>query len=707
MRCPSDQQLNAFLVDDGCEEDSIVADHIGSCDTCQSRLADLTSLPALNSPSKLELPNYLSGLEDQLAIASTSAELPQPELPGYEIQGILGRGGMGVVYRARHVRLERDVALKVMAAGAHASPEYRRRLDREGQLLAKLDYPGILRIFDSGEHEGLPYLALELVTQGSLLEQLEQFRAPDNATRLIEILARTTDVAHQHGIVHRDLKPANILFELAENDRAVSDEHCIEIEGIRLIPKIVDFGLSKATSNEAATDVSVSRAMIGTPQYMSPEQATEELDRIGPATDIHALGIILHELLTGKRPFDASGSLNTLQRVRSHTPEAPSAHTPSIDATLDAIVLKCLEKNPADRFESASALADELSRHRAGLPAKHVHIKTSGKVHRLVLLGTALLGLAVFAGMLIEAQENRVESVDATKRPSERVTQQTPIASIPKTPISDQTSAPQWAVMTQREIAAWIISRNAKVVLSSHPHFNSFKHPLPDAKVNVSTIGDLKHLTSEEMELFQYLPDLERVELASGNFRGNALAHLNHCSKLNWLSLKGSGVTDEELEALNLDNLRVLKLGECNTTAASLPKIAAAKNLVLLAASASLVGDPRAATWFPKMTNITQLDIFDCNDQACSYLPMLPSLATLNLHHSDGITDSCLELIVECRKLTRAIFNRVDFRTADLRKLKERKTLEYLGLHHCQLGGVTPQELQEHFSYCTVNLADG
>lgn len=400
MNCPTDQQLHSFLSDEVVAHDIEIGDHIDGCDTCQSRL-DILTADCSVTPSKSELPSYLSGLESRLAVADSSSAPPTPELSGYEILNVLGRGGMGVVYRARHLRLDREIALKVVVAGAHASPEYRERLNREGQLLAKLNHPGIVRIFDGGEHEGLPYLALELMTHGNLAERRDQFREPKVAVRLIELLARASGVAHQKGIVHRDLKPANIMFEHGDNEVAVAQEHCIELNGERLVPKIADFGLSKATQNEGLTDISVSRATAGTPQYMSPEQATEQVDRIGPATDIHALGVMLYELLTGIRPFDASGSLNILQRIRSHTPEPPSSHNSRVDRTLDAIVLKCLEKEPANRFESAQALADELERHRTS-PPEAKRVRSKGRRRFLVALASVVALL--LAGILIELQ---------------------------------------------------------------------------------------------------------------------------------------------------------------------------------------------------------------------------------------------------------------------------------------------------------------
>ena len=762
--CPTDQELSSFLADDYAMQDPVITNHIGACDTCQSRLAVLTSNSSITTSSKPVLPSYLSGLEHQLAVASRVPKLPAPDLPGYEILEVIGRGGMGVVYRARHIQLGREVALKVMAAGAHASPDYHRRLGREGQLLAKLNCPSIVQIFDSGEHDGLPYLALELITHGSLAERREQFRSPNVASRLIEILARATHVAHEQGIVHRDLKPANILLEVAEYDRAVSDEHCIQVDGTRIVPKIADFGLSKASIQEGAVDVSVSKAMIGTPQYMSPEQATEDMDRIGPATDIHALGVILYELLTGKRPFDAAGALNTLQRIRSDLAGAPSVYNPDVDKTLDAIVLKCLEKDPTRRFESAAALADEVSRYRSGLPTRRVFVGTSSSLTRRSLLAIALLGLAAFAGWIIKIQTNRgtivircddprieviirrggeaVESfqvVDNEKTKvirsgdvqieiptqyldsysvsdssfelkrgdkkivtiSKRLTEHNS-ARRSRVSDADNSPAPQWEKMTQREIAKWALSRQAEVVLSSHPHYDYLVHALPKEDLIVSGIAGLWHLTSDEMKLFEYLPELEMAGPTFGRYGGDALASLNHCPNLNWLNLNASKITDNDLKLLDLDNIRFLMLTGCKTTGTSLPKLAAAPNLRHLGIAPLLASDPLAAIWFPKMTNIEQFEVYAGGDLAWTHVAKLPSVTKLKFAYSQGISDAGIESIAKCTKVTTIDFFQVDFRKADLRKLKTCEKLKHLWFNQCQLGNISVNELNQLFPNCKV-----
>ncbi|MEL6108550.1 MAG: serine/threonine-protein kinase, partial [Planctomycetota bacterium] len=190
--------------------------HIETCVTCQQKLQELTSSERSVGLPSTDIPDYLSGMAGELARHVNPSIRPTFELPGFEVLECLGRGGMGVVYRARHETLDREVAVKVIATGAHASEEYRQRLQREGQLVARLDDPHIVRIFDSGEHDRVPYLVLEFMDGGSLAQRKGELSDPIRCARLIEILARALHTAHQAGIVHRDLKPANVLLAASE-----------------------------------------------------------------------------------------------------------------------------------------------------------------------------------------------------------------------------------------------------------------------------------------------------------------------------------------------------------------------------------------------------------------------------------------------------------------------------------------------------------
>ena len=264
----------------------------------------------------------------------------------------IGKGGMGAVYLARDEALGREVAIKVSRATSRSSPEGRARFDREAMLMARLDHPNIVTIYDMGEQDGSFYIVLEYVDGGDLSRRLrDRAWPPDEAARLVATLARAMDYAHSRGILHRDLKPSNILFDK---------------DGT---PKITDFGLAKliGEQQEDAADTAEGTIM-GTPSYMSPEQARGEIRRIGPATDIHALGAILYELLAGRRPFEGGTLAEMLMQVREYQPEPPSRWRPGLPRDLDAICLKCLEKEPERRYSTAAALADDLERFLAGKP---------------------------------------------------------------------------------------------------------------------------------------------------------------------------------------------------------------------------------------------------------------------------------------------------------------------------------------------------
>jgi serine/threonine protein kinase len=262
-----------------------------------------------------------------------------PAIPGYQILGELGRGGMGVVYKAVDQALDRVVALKMIRAGGVAGSDERLRFLREAKVFARLTHPNVVQIYQLGEYNGLPWFAQEYVSGGNLSERLRNTPLPPReAAALVEQLAQAMQVAHDQGIIHRDLKPSNVL--LTE-------------EGT---PKITDFGLARTQKEEHLTLVGT---VMGTPAYMAPEQAKGR-EHIGPASDIYGLGAILYECLTGRPPFQAPSVLQTLSQVLSEEPVPPSQLVPELPRDLERIVLHCLCKDPADRYASARELADDL-----------------------------------------------------------------------------------------------------------------------------------------------------------------------------------------------------------------------------------------------------------------------------------------------------------------------------------------------------------
>jgi formylglycine-generating enzyme required for sulfatase activity/Tfp pilus assembly protein PilF len=277
------------------------------------------------------------------------AQPPRAVLPGYQIIGVMGHGGMGVVYKAVQQSLRRVVALKMILAGAHSSPEQLTRFRSEAEAVAQLQHTNIIQIHEVGEHEGQPYFSLEYVSGGSLARKLGGApQPPQQAAELAEKLARAIHFAHQHGIVHRDLKPGNILF--AEDGT----------------PKITDFGLAKRLEGDSGQ--TRSGAIMGTPSYMAPEQASGHAKEVGPAADVYAIGAILYEMLTGRPPFRASSTVDTIMQVVTEEPLPPSRFHGKLPRDLETICLKCLQKEPRKRYASAADLADDLKRFLGGDP---------------------------------------------------------------------------------------------------------------------------------------------------------------------------------------------------------------------------------------------------------------------------------------------------------------------------------------------------
>ncbi len=272
-----------------------------------------------------------------------------PVIPGYLILGELGRGGMGIVYKARDCRLQRVVALKMILPERSYSHGKLKRFLAEAAVVARFQHPNLVQIFSIGEHKGHCYFSLELLEGGNLNQKLAGTPQPAAATAfLIETLARALDYAHAKGVVHRDLKPANIL---------------LAADGT---PKVADFGLAKQVDQDV--NMTEDGGIVGTPSYMAPEQAWGKNTEVGPKADIYALGVIFYEMLVGRPPLKGADKWETVKLVRTQEPVAPRSLVPQVPRDLELLCLKCLEKEPRHRFATAGALADELARFREGRP---------------------------------------------------------------------------------------------------------------------------------------------------------------------------------------------------------------------------------------------------------------------------------------------------------------------------------------------------
>lgn len=490
--CPSRELLEEFLAKTlDAERGKDVAAHIDGCRACQRALDLLTSDPLgfgeaepdlrslWQKPSGIEprqgpsVPGQTPRDADEASSfdpdatllrhpsARTSRDTTEgglspsdsvnaritaqwPMFPDYEILGVLGQGAMGIVYKARQISLNRMVALKVVLAGSGAPESGLRRFRTEAEALARLQHANIVQVFAIGEHNGLPYLALELVEGETLSRRLNNTpQRPIHAAALVEALARAIHLAHEHDIVHRDLKPSNILLKFrsggttpggrttpsdSKNRRKRADsptaieqpapEKSSSATGLEIadygVPKIADFGLARLV--DSTTRLTRTGDLMGTPCYIAPEQAmaASETSRpasgAGAAADIYALGAILYEMLTGRPPFEADTAVKTLLMVMYQDPISPSQLQPKVPTDLATICLKCLEKEPSRRYDTALALAEDLHRFSCGLPILARRTGTVALAWRwcrrrplLTAMGIALLTslAAGFVGMTI------------------------------------------------------------------------------------------------------------------------------------------------------------------------------------------------------------------------------------------------------------------------------------------------------------------
>lgn len=353
--CPPEEVITR-LDDDLDSIPTEVLAHVAACPSCQRKL-ELTDGPVsfkgLSSrPHAADDPNpwFLDRMKAAVRYTVTGRPDPGLVLPGYEIEAEIARGGMGVVYRGRDTTVGRTVAVKMLPPEVTPDGDRLARFLTEARALAALQHPNVVQLFHAGDAAGRPFLVMEYVAGGNLRQSL---RAgpwdPEPAAKLVRTLADATAAAHKLGIVHRDLKPGNVLLTADGGP----------------VPKIADFGLARFLDDDRRT---ASGEVLGTPEFMSPEQAAGRGDLIGPATDVWALGATLYEVLTGRPPFTAMTRSLTLQQVRAADPVPPSRLRLGLPPELCAISLKCLEKDPRSRYPSAGDLRDDLDRFLAGKP---------------------------------------------------------------------------------------------------------------------------------------------------------------------------------------------------------------------------------------------------------------------------------------------------------------------------------------------------
>jgi serine/threonine protein kinase len=416
--CPTDEKLAGLLADAlGTAKRDALARHVETCDSCQERLDRLTATIELDAWRRAKHPLPGSRAEerlmrrlkrrqlwltpDDLPLAAMPASRPPPSdvcnpmavpcggptVPGYEILGELGRGGMGAVYKARQLGLKRIVALKMVRPGIHRGPSDLARFRAEAAALARARHPNIVQIYDFGETSSQPYIVFEFVAGGSLARYLRATPQPARpAAQLVETLARAVQAAHASGVIHRDLKPANILLSDGR-DASMRESRDLSAVGsplASLIPKITDFGLAKFAGGDGeAPDLpgpTVTGELLGTPNYMAPELAMVPRQPVGPSADIYSLGAILYELLTGRPPFAGETPLATVLQALNNEPVCVTTLQSNVPRDLETICLKCLNKEPLKRYGSALELAEDL---RCFLGDEPIRARPVGVIEKL------------------------------------------------------------------------------------------------------------------------------------------------------------------------------------------------------------------------------------------------------------------------------------------------------------------------------------
>ncbi len=394
--CPSDHDWLAFL---GAQLEEparhAAATHLDQCAECQSRVdrlvrsADSKFMPP--PPMQADRGGHADHLGNQVTRAEgdPAAEPSErlPDVPGYALLGKLGSGGMGVVYKARHLKLGRVVALKMIGAGLDRHAESLARFRAEAEAAAQLQHPNIVQIFEIGEHGAHSFLALEYCEGGNLASHLKgQPADPLEAARWTLQIAQAVAAAHERKIIHRDLKPANVL--LTESGTL----------------KLTDFGLAKKLDEPGLTQTGM---VMGTPSYMAPEQATGGIKEVSRATDVYGLGAILYQMLVGSPPFRGATTLEVLDQVRTQEPVSPRRLRPKVPRDLETICLKCLHKEPNKRYASAGELADDVQRF---LNHEPIHGRPTGSLERVwrwckrnptPALQASVIGLLLVVGSLV------------------------------------------------------------------------------------------------------------------------------------------------------------------------------------------------------------------------------------------------------------------------------------------------------------------
>jgi serine/threonine protein kinase len=524
IACPSDEIWQAYIsdvLDTG--EDRLLTDHVQRCSSCESRLSNLVSpsspLPtrsAAEPESPAELIEDLQRLwNNALADETPSSAAFWPQIDGYEIRQVLGRGGMGIVYRARQLELGRDVALKMIATGELSAPADVRRLLNDASTAAQLRHDHIVPLFSVGQHRGHPYYVMELIEGGSLAQRMgDVVSEPREAARLLADVARALDYAHEHGVCHRDVKPANILLRVRCGEMGLVAEPQYADSGrlpLRAFDAcLTDFGLARQTHQESG--LTQTGAVVGTPGYIAPEQIRSEQPT--PAADVFSLGAVLYECLTGQAPFRGAAPFDALLLTMHEEPRRPRFLNHRVHRDLETVCLKCLEKDPRQRYSSSAALAADLEKWLRGAPVSARRTGPLGRLwrrsrrHPLIACLTSLLVLALcggVSGILYQwrqaelARREAVASDDASKQLIGELVQASPM--VPLYYVNVQDHLPKTEPLRKAEA-------HCRYLLERNPADLALRATLTNVECSLGSLGVLQGKITAAAIAFQNARDL-------------------------------------------------------------------------------------------------------------------------------------------------------------------------------------------------------
>ncbi|MBY0232631.1 MAG: protein kinase [Gemmataceae bacterium] len=625
-----------------------------------------------------------------------------PGLPGYEIADAVGKGGMGLVYKARHVSLERLVAIKVIRSDLAAHPQARRRFEAEGKAAARLDHPGIVRVFDSGVHEGQPYLVMEWVDGGSLAGFAGRPVPARLAAGIVAFLAEAVHHAHERGVIHRDLKPANVLLHFRDGaERTLASARI----------KVADFGLARLA--EASGDTRTGE-FLGTVLYAAPEQAAGDVARIGPATDVWSLGVILHELATGRPPFQGSAAQVLAQVLAGSVPPA------GVDAEFDGLCRRAMAKEPKERFGSAREMSLALKAYLRTAPveaekampallappdaskvstvpplmetapfappprkpvrARHI---LAGVLAALLVLGGVVLwfrtptDVRVSVDLPVDCKDARLTFVlDGRELPRDEA--EGPIRLKPgkhalivrrdgkpwkeyevvvegrKATVEDKTPAEKPERVTERQMAEWVLEQGGLIHLdeggrAGHPITKKEGLP-PDPKVRLLLFANCEKLEDEGLRKHLLAGSrLVNVSLVNCPLVTDAgVVVLRDLPKLDTVVLQNcKRLTDEAVRTLPMDRLARLSLQGSGFTSASVKELGRAKRLESVGFIGLRLGDDDFKAW-AGMDSLTAFSVIqhpapaDFTGAALAHLSKSRRMNYIDLS-STGVTDENLK----------------------------------------------------------------